>query len=44
MTRAKKFDQQDNDEGLIVKAKCKEHLLQNVSDANRELDNLNEAG
>ncbi len=40
--RARRVDQQDDGGGLVVKAKCRKHLMNNILDANRELDNFNE--
>ncbi len=44
MTRVRRFDQQIHGKGLVVKVKHKRLLLllQNILDANRELENLNE--
>ncbi len=42
MTRVRKFDQWDFGEGLVLKVKHKKQLINNMLDANRELDNLNE--
>ncbi len=38
MRRVRRVDQQDDGTGLVVKAKCKKHLLHNISDANGALE------
>ncbi len=40
MTRVRRVDQQNDGGGLVV-VETQKHLLQNVSGANRELDNVN---
>ncbi len=42
MARVMRVNQQDDGEGLVIRVKCKKHQLQNILDANRELENLNE--
>ncbi len=39
--KARRVDQQDHGEGLVVRVKRKKRLLQNVLDANREPDYFN---
>ncbi len=40
--RVRRVDQQDDGGGLAVKVKNKKHLRNDILDANRQLDNLNE--
>ncbi len=40
MMKARRVDRQDDGGGLHVKAKCRRHLLQNISDVQREHKNF----